>query len=256
MNLSKTAGISVETVKSVLPKAKKACHLTGSLTSLNKDVVQLSDSAKRWSKPLREYIPTIPKEAEGLAIPSHHDVNGDNISIRAILDEIKHNSLTKRRNIELPYRIKTIYRYDRAFSKLTPLEKDCIVYRGRAKHPIIERFNQDFEIIKNAKSGDIIIPDTAYSYTGFKRELASNWSSSCGGETMMYTIRLPKGAKVSRNLEHGGEVLMPRGAEYKLISKTKQGNHTEVVLEYILPTKDNVAEIETLAKKFNIELTK
>ena len=36
--------------------------------------------------------------------------------------------------------------------------------------------------------------------------------------------------------------------------QSKEGNHTEVVLEYILPTKDNVAEVEALAKKFNVDL--
>ena len=71
---------------------------------------------------------------------------------------------------------------------------------------------------------------------------------------MMFKIKLPKGAKVSRNLEHGGEVVIPRNAEYRLISKTTNGDHTEVELEYILPKNDNVAEIEELMKKFNIEL--
>lgn len=50
---------------------------------------------------------------------------------------------------------------------------------------------------------------------------------------MMFKIKLPKGAKVSRNLEHGGEVVMPRNAEYRLLSKSTNGNHTEVELEYI-----------------------
>lgn len=142
---------------------------------------------------------------------------------------------------------------DKEFAKLPPLEKECIVWRGRFEHPVIERLNQDFKIIDNAKIGDVIIPDTGYSYTGFTKELASHWSNSCGGRTMMFKIKLPKGAKVSRNLEHGGEVVMPRNAEYRLLSKSTNGNHTEVELEYILPKKDNVTEIEELIKKFNIE---
>ena len=44
---------------------------------------------------------------------------------------------------------------------------------------------------------------------------------------------------------------MPRNAQYRLITKTTYGNRTEVELEYILPEKDNVAEIEELIKKFN-----
>ena len=225
----------------------------GKFAPLQRDTVQISASTKRWAKPLQEYIPVMPKDTKGVEIPFHHDVNADNTSIRAVLDGIKLNSLTNRDRIQLPYIIQDIYDYDKAFSKLTPLEKDCVVYRGRTLSSS-ERFNRDFGIIKNAKNGDIIIPDTGYSYTGFTKNLAYNWSNSYNSETMMYTIRLPKGAKVSRNLEHGGEILMPRGAEYKLISKTQKGNHTDVVLEYILPTKDNVAEVEALAKKFNVEL--
>ena len=67
----------------------------------------------------------------------------------------------------------------------------------------------------------------------------------------MYKIRIPKGAKVSRNLEHGGEVVMPRNAQYRIISKTTYDYRIEVELENILPKKDNVAEIEELIEKFN-----
>ena len=69
----------------------------------------------------------------------------------------------------------------------------------------------------------------------------------------MYTIRLPRGAKVSRSLEHGGEVLMPRNAEYRVVSKTVKGNHTEVTLEYILPKKDNLQEINELMARYNLK---
>ena len=242
-----------KSISAVAFKSKSPASETKGLTSLKKDTVEISDSAKRWSNPTADYTPEIPKGAKNLEIPFHHDINGENLSIRSVLEGIKSNSLTNRNKIYLPFEIKSMYEIDRAFAELPPLEKDCIVYRGRMLSST-ERFNRDFEIIKNAKAGDIIIPDTAYSYTAFSRETAYNWCGSHGSESIMYTIRLPKGAKVSRNLEHGGEVLMPRGAEYKLISKTKDGNHTEVVLEYILPTKDNVAEIEALAKKFNINL--
>ena len=43
---------------------------------------------------------------------------------------------------------------------------------------------------------------------------------------------------VSRNFEHGGDVLMPRGAQYKVVDKKVASNgDMEVILEYMLPNK-------------------
>ena len=85
----------------------------------------------------------------------------------------------------------------------------------------------------NAKVGDIVIPDKGYAYYGFERELASRF---CGDKLCMLEVITPKGAKISRNMEHGGEAVFPRNAEYKLLSidKTPIGQ-TRIVLEYILP---------------------
>ena len=53
---------------------------------------------------------------------------------------------------------------------------------------------------------------------------------------MLFEIHVPEGAKISRNMEHGGEVVFPKGAEYRLISKEKDSRGVlNVVLEYILP---------------------
>ena len=134
---------------------------------------------------------------------------------------------------------------DDEFLILEPLEKDCIVYRGRAEHSLFPRLNKDFQIIDSSKIGDIITPDQAYSYTAFHRSLAEHW----GGEgargfdtngnlcrTIMYEIHLPKGSRVSRNFEHGGEVVMPRGAQYKIKDKKEhEDGCIEVILEYLLP---------------------
>ena len=101
----------------------------------------------------------------------------------------------------------------------------------------LKRLNADFEIMDTAKVGDVVVPDTAYSYTAFSRQLAEGWGthSDCA-RSIMYEIHLPKGAKVSRNLEHGGEVVMPRGAQYKVVDKKVHDNgDIEAVLEYILP---------------------
>lgn len=70
---------------------------------------------------------------------------------------------------------------------------------------------------------------------------------------MLEIIRIPKGARVSRNMEHGGEILMPRGAAYKLISKeTTSEGEIKVVLEYILPKSkypDDIVQIGKIAEQ-------
>lgn len=222
---------------------------------LKADVAEFSAAATRWTKPAEEYIPNITRDAKGLALPMHHDLSGDNLRIRSIIKGIKKNSLSDTDEYYLKSCLKEMHETDKEFLKLIPTEKDIIGYRGRTTHPIIPRFNEDFEIISKAKVGDIIVPDEAYSYLGIHRGLAENWCCRNNRDnlpTIMYIVRIPKGAKVSRNLEHGGEIVMPRGAQYKVISKEVQGNHTEITLEYILPQKDNLQETETFMKKFNI----
>lgn len=198
---------------------------------------------KQIAKSLEKYVPTV---SENSAVSMHHSINGENPRIRAAIadqainpSELNEYQLNNIKNMK-----KHIAEIDREFAQLPPLEKDCIVYRGRAEHPIIDAYNADFKIIENAKAGDLVIPDIGYSYTGFHYDLANGWCQ--GGRmldtnnkplrTMMYQINLPKGAKVSRNLEHGGEIIMPRGAQYKVLDKKVAANgDIEVVLEYILP---------------------
>ncbi len=229
------------------------------LATLEADTVQLSKTAGRWSGAAENYIPTV---CEGSEVAMHHALNGSNSTVRGIIRDIE----SGRVNVNLERRyfaddFQDILKTDKEFAKLPPLEKDCIVYRGRVEQPQLGRANDDFKIVQNAQIDEIIVPDLGYSYTGFNSGACDAWgrTSSKTLKTMAYEIRLPKGAKVSRNLEHriqhGGEVVMPRGAEYRLISKKTNGNHTDVVLEYILPTKDNVAEIEGIMRKYNIPLT-
>lgn len=165
-------------------------------------------------------------------VSMHHDINRSNSDIRYILTRLEKGlPLEKYDKWTLEY----ISEIDKEFENLPPLEDDFVFYRGRGKNSLIKRFNQDFDVIENAKEGDTIIPDKGYSYGAFKKELAENWSNSVN-DNMMLEIHVPKGAKVSRNGEHGGEVVFPRGAEYKLISKEKDRFGTlNVVLEYILP---------------------
>ena len=229
---------------------QKVASATKILTPLKADIVELSNAAaSRWAKNAEEYIPAV---FEGSALPMHHKISGINTSVRDFIKYKKTGIIPyeNKRDIEwflgeIKQGEKAVDEIDKAFQKLSPLEKDCIVYRGRAENPIFKENNVDFAIIDKAKIGDIIIPDTAYSYCAFKKSLANCWGGpgarafSSADEPpnriMMMTIRLPKGAKVSRNLEHGGEIVMPRSAEYKVISKEIKNNDIETTLEYILP---------------------
>lgn len=133
---------------------------------------------------------------------------------------------------------------DEEFKHLIPQDHECIVYRGRSRRTG-DVLQADFDIIKNAKTGDIIVPHDAYSYTGFNKGLASNWAGYGDEiESMMMEIRTPAGARLSCNMEHGGEAVFPRNAKYKLVSKEtqtitgidgKEYPQEYVVLEYILP---------------------
>ena len=244
---------SKNSAKSVnIPKTEN-CDFV--ISTLEKDTVQISNKLKQTSKVVTQpATETTPAVFEGSQVSMHHYLNGSNGSYRnAYKAAISNKPLNKRDSIDIEYGLPQMLEIDQEFSKLPPLEKNCIVWRGRGEHPICKYLNEDFEIIDKAKVGDIIIPDKGYSYTGFTKELASKWSCPIEGRSIMYKIHLPKGAKVSRNLEHGGEILMPRNAEYKVISKEVNGEHTEIELEYILPTKDNVKEIEELMKRFNLK---
>lgn len=198
---------------------------------------------KQITQSIEQYVPDV---SDNSAVSMHHDINGENSRIReAISDKAKNsNELSKHQIRNIEYMEERMAEIDKEFEQLPPLEKDCIVYRGRAENPIIKRCNKDFEIMEKAKVGDVIIPDTGYSYTAFHYDVANNWCQ--GGRmtdmdnnplrTIMYKIRLPKGAKVSRNLEHRGEVVMPRSAQYKILDKKVGANgDIEAILEYILP---------------------
>ncbi len=233
-----------------IPKLEEKANRIGltELESVRLDFLKqkralFDEREKQIAKSLEKYVPTV---SENSAVSMHHSINGENPRIRAAIadqainpSELNEYQLNNIKNMK-----KHIAEIDREFAQLPPLEKDCIVYRGRAEHPIINEYNADFKIIENAKAGDLVIPDIGYSYTGFHYDLANGWCQ--GGRmldtngkplrTMMYQINLPKGAKVSRNLEHGGEIIMPRGAQYKVLDKKVAANgDIEVVLEYILP---------------------
>ena len=181
------------------------------------------------------------------AIDKHHAANGFNPKVRSAVEARANNmkGLAEDEVNEVLATEKLMAKVDKDFEKLPPLSHECIVYKGAAENPVFKSNNKILEVMDNAKVGDVVVPDTAYTYTAFERSMAENW----GGEgarmqnfegkplrVMMCEIHLPKGAKVSRNWEHNGEVLMPRGAQYKVLDKKVAPNgDIEVILEYILP---------------------
>lgn len=172
-------------------------------------------------------------------IAEHHQINSCNSFYRKELaaslpchkDPIRQQQLLERR-AEIFEDLKEL---DAKFEELPPLEQEYTFYRGRAES-LITQWDTDFDIIEKANIGDVVVPDTAYSYTAFKRDIARTWGGAYSERrSMMYEIHTPKGAKISCTSEHSGEALFPRSAQYKLLSKTKADGTLNVVLEYILP---------------------
>ena len=214
------------------------------LDSLKRQRELVRNRENEIEKSLETYKPTY---ANNTQVSMHHDINGHSSEIRyaveARANDFKGLNEEDIRNIRATEEYMT--KINKEFAQLPPLEKECIVYRGRAESPLFESSNKDFKMMDNSKVGDVVVPDTGYSYTAFNRSVAEAW----GGEgargyredgslarSLMYEIHLPRGAKVSRNGEHSGEVLMPQGAQYIVKDKKvdKEGC-MEVVLEYILP---------------------
>ena len=106
---------------------------------------------EKSSKTVEDFVPDVFK---GSDVPMHHELNGCNHAVRIAVEYENKKLPDKDKNwyistIEIG-KI-TMQEADEAFKKLKPLEKDCIVYRGRAENPIFKSSNKDFEIIDKAK---------------------------------------------------------------------------------------------------------
>ena len=150
---------------------------------------------------------------------------------------IRQREYKKSQDIELPVNEKSlnleseIKSMDAIFDKAIPLENESVVYRGYDLTPYptrpidIEYIN----IMKNAKPGDVITPDTGYTFVGLeKAEIQGNYVS-----TGVIEIRLPKGTKMVTHDEW--EALLPRNASYKVLDKQIADGKVNYIFEYILP---------------------
>mgnify|MGYP005766047165 CR=1 FL=1 len=223
------------------------------LKKLPKGICKAKPQFSRWENPLQDYTPSFTGASQHS--PLHHGIDRNGSHIRDVFNYIKSGKPNKRQLSFIEAYLPIAQRMDESLSKMPPLEKDCIVYRGILKNLDKAKTTEIFRIFDDCKPGDIITPDSGYSYCAFKKRKTTDF----GGfpikdkRTISQTIRLPKGAKVSRSGLHEGEVLMPRNAEYRVISKTVNGNHTEVTLEYILPKKDNLQEVNELMARYNLK---
>ncbi len=184
----------------------------------------------------------IPLTSDATQIKEHHYVHGRNHLYRNVdekntgktradftkeelknmsddkYDEISNNTDNKRL-------LENMRKIDKEMSELPPLEKDCVFYRGVGQ--------KDVPSIINGNIGDVVIPDNGYAYYGFNRSLAAEFS---GG--VILEVKTPKGARISRNMEHDGEAVFPRNAEYKILSKAQTPDGKwRIELEYLLPKK-------------------
>ena len=184
----------------------------------------------------------IPLTSKATQIKEHHYVHGRNHLYRNVdekntgktradftkeelrnmsddkYDEISNNTDNKRL-------LENMRKIDKEMSELPPLEKDCIFYRGVGQKHVPS--------IMNGNIGDVVIPDNGYAYYGFNRSLANEFS---GG--VILEVKTPKGARISRNMEHDGEAVFPRNAEYKILSKAQTPDgEWRIELEYLLPKK-------------------
>ncbi len=159
---------------------------------------------------------TAPLTSEKTVVEEHGAINGFNNRVREFVKgEMKDPD-------EIKYLKPRMDKIDQEMANLPPLEKDCVFYRGVADKYISN--------IINGQIGDVIVPDEGYAYGAFHRELAQRFAQT------LLVIRTPKGAKISRCGANGGEVLYPRGAEYRILSKNKSPDGQNIIeLEYVLP---------------------
>lgn len=166
-------------------------------------------------------------------VSMHHNIDASNPQVRSYLNDPE--AYTKRFGDYAKTKMETI---DTAFEQLSPIEKDCVAYRRVRKTGISEWRDAHVKVLEDANVGDVISPDVGYSYYGFEKKGVTPITDN---NSALIETHFPKGAKLSRNLEHwerfGGELITPRGAQYKVVAKSRdESGMLNIILEYILPS--------------------
>ena len=166
-------------------------------------------------------------------VAGHHGFHGWNTN-STIEEEMRvfmenYPNATKEQIAKKLVRVKTniaesnIDRIDtnRDFLKLEPQPKECTVFRGRSRY-IGQQKGSDFDIIKNAQIGDEIVPTGAFAYAAHFKPQVAQYVGTSDRETIegiLYEIVVPKGSKISVNMEHNGEAVFPALSRFKLLQK-------------------------------------
>ena len=126
---------------------------------------------------------------------------------------------------------------------LKPLEEPVVAYRGMNNQGfLITSFDNMYNNIAKLKEGDVFILDDAYSFYGTDPVCLEKFGNNFrdipdGAKVIRITANFPQGSIVSRgistNAEYGLELVTPRAAKCKLVSKkANEYNGYDIVVDY------------------------
>ncbi len=203
-------------------------------------------------------VPTSQPEVRSIPFHKNRQIQPVNILIR----EMKRLGLEqfikkygKRVTLEISELVKMI---DGQFRNLTGLKEPLTVYRG-VQENVNKSSKSFFDKLFKANEGEEIIPDCGYTFTSLDKNIfrvygthAHHHSKAVHGRTAALKIRIPQNAKVSLTDDYNGEILLPRNAKFKIISKKINKNKSlEMELEYIVRKQGiKVSEIPPKLKAY------
>ncbi len=133
---------------------------------------------------------------------------------------------------------------DESFKKTIPSLFPKTYYRG-----IVESDdNRAIKIINESQIGDIIKPDLGYPFLASKMSYAESYSRYVNGQSspkncIVMIIKTPSGTPISRDISFNSilgdkNVVLARGANYKVLNKEIKNNRTYITLEYLSCAND------------------
>ncbi len=159
---------------------------------------------------------------------------GDSLLIRKISKLEQEGNFDKIKSISSKL-YERMLKMDEEFKKLPPVIFAQKYYRG-----IMGENNEGVKILQKANQGDIVMPDRGYAFITKSKDVADSYAryldNSAGGENVFMEIKIPRGARISRNPFHLREAVMPRNAKFEVLDKQEQEGLTKVILKYI-PSK-------------------
>ena len=159
---------------------------------------------------------------------------GDSLLIRKISKLEQEGNFDKIKSISSKL-YERMLKMDEEFKKLPPVIFAQKYYRG-----IMGENNEGVKILQKANQGDIVMPDSGYAFITKSKDVADSYAryldNSAGGENVFMEIKIPRGAKISRNPFHLREAVMPRNAKFEVLDKQEQEGLPKVILKYI-PSK-------------------